>query len=346
MDFGKLRDILRPFLVHSSAQDEKIYFSDSKYTAIPFNDAHFHPIPKESPASSLAFIDGGQCELLKSSHFSLQCIRVCAVIYKNNIRTHFEREEFYVLISVKLDNGRLRYETTFFGNPLHLQESFLFELEDATLRQGIHKVPVSRIGEAVRRFAELKMAEKTAGELQNGDAVVLDGDLRSSMTHESMLFDALYRRAKEKCVAVSGFCKASTLLTDKGNSWNNFLRKKSKLAKWYYHPAAAIESPVHPAEMYFLKLNESSPYIFRFEACKHNASQVGIVISLLAENAADPVFQGYPYGLIEADQWARISRQEEISLKTQLQAYLGKDEILAEEARHDEDAHSVLDAIR
>ena len=73
---------------------------------------------------------------------------------------------------------------------------------------------------------------------------------------------------------------------------------------------------------------------------------MGIVISLLAENAADPVFQGYPYGLIEADQWARISRQEEISLKTQLQAYLGKDEILAEEARHDEDAHSVLDAIR
>src|SRR3989344_365412 len=346
MDFPQLRPLLRPFFAPSSVQDERLYFSDPQYRAVPFDEKNFHPLPSDKSTSAVAFVDGGQCELLKSSNFSLQCIRACAIVYDKGKRVHFERNEFYVLISVTPKNGQLKYEVSLLDDPLLLGGPFYFDLEEAALRQGVYKVPVSRIGDALRRFAEIKMAEKMAGKLASGDVLILDGDLRSVLEQERVLFEKLFTGAGEKGIIVGGLCKTSTLLTDKGNSWSGFLRKKSAAGMWYYYPSVRITNPSHPVEMYFLKLSPFSSHIFRFEIHRENNPSLSSVLSLLAVHSGDPVFPGYPYGMIEADQWARISRQEEMSLKTQLRAYLGKEEAFAGEAAHDEDERSILDAIR
>ena len=57
--------------------------------------------------------------------------------------------------------------------------------------------------------------------------------------------------------------------------------------------------------IYVVKLNENSKKCFRVEGQINDE-----VLSLLVENSKDPTFIGYPYGLIEADKFARVSNEE------------------------------------
>ena len=66
-------------------------------------------------------------------------------------------------------------------------------------------------------------------------------------------------------------------------------------------------------------------------------------ISALAPYAKDPVFIGYPYGLIEADRAARVSMQESSSLQFQLKERLGSS---LGQSLASKNAHSILDKLR
>ena len=57
----------------------------------------------------------------------------------------------------------------------------------------------------------------------------------------------------------------------------------------------------------------------------------------------DPVFIGYPYGLVEADRIARISNQEKESLKTMFLVKLRNKNI--EKYLSSVNAHEILDRI-
>ena len=69
------------------------------------------------------------------------------------------------------------------------------------------------------------------------------------------------------------------------------------------------------------------------------------ICSLLSLNAKDPVFIGYPYGLVEADKLARISNQEADLLKTQLMVSFGKDWKKVKNSLNSMNAHQILDNI-
>ncbi|MFB6199017.1 MAG: hypothetical protein ABEI52_12245, partial [Halobacteriaceae archaeon] len=58
----------------------------------------------------------------------------------------------------------------------------------------------------------------------------------------------------------------------------------------------------------------------------------------------DPVFPGYPYGLIEADRLARVSHDEAAAKRTRLQSAFGKDWERVEKRLHTRDAHDILDS--
>jgi len=134
-------------------------------------------------------------------------------------------------------------------------------------------------------------------------------------------------------------------MTDKGNSIANALSKFNIQGKWLYHPIAEIKSNGHKAEMAFVKLHEKSKYIFRFELYKEQKQCINEVISLIANNCKDPVFIGYPYGLIEADKNARISNQEKDMLLTLFSTKFGKDWEKIKESLSNIDAHEILDNI-
>lgn len=57
----------------------------------------------------------------------------------------------------------------------------------------------------------------------------------------------------------------------------------------------------------------------------------------------DPAFLGYPYGLVVADQLARVSNKEADMIRTKANAKLGR---IAQDALHVHDAHSKLDTMK
>ena len=69
------------------------------------------------------------------------------------------------------------------------------------------------------------------------------------------------------------------------------------------------------------------------------------LFSLLMKNSTDPVFLGYPYGLIEADKSARVSNKESEYLKTIFLVKAGKQLKKISQYFKSTDAHSILDKI-
>ena len=311
------------------------YFSDKRYKPCIFDKKNFHEIKDAKINKKIAFVDGGNLEIIKNANYSIQLVRVYYTIYLNNKRVKSKRYQFFVLVNTITNKNKINYRAQIFDNELGIDENHLiFDLYDETLREGIHKANISRIGEVARRFAELKAAELLINELDAGDIIVRDGSLQSSVTNEKIYFNKLYKKALEKNIIIAGLSKSSTLLTDKGNSLISTLSKMADKDEWYYYPVAKIEHPDHEAEMFFIKLNEKSRHVFRFEVYKKNKFDIDEILTLLKINQ-DPVFLGYPYGLIEADKFARVTNNEKEYLKT----------ILSLKRIEEKEAHEILDSI-
>ena len=66
---------------------------------------------------------------------------------------------------------------------------------------------------------------------------------------------------------------------------------------------------------------------------------------MIAFNAKDPVFLGYPYGLIEADKFARCQENEKDYLKTRFIQKTTKDYKKIKQILNTNKAHDLLDNI-
>ena len=216
---------------------------------------------------------------------------------------------------------------------------------DETIKEGITRANISNVANLIRRFSELKTATNLIDDLDKDDIIVLDGSLQCIFTNERKYMDNLYEKAMQKGIIISGLSKTTTLMTDKGNSIGNALNKYDINGKWYYNPVAEIKSNEHKADISFIKLHEKAKHIFRFEIYKEQKEKLNEVISLLSNNAKDPVFIGYPYGLIDADRNSRISNNEKDMLKTFFSVKFGKDWEKIKETLTSIDAHEVLDRI-
>ena len=82
-------------LSKGSIKEDKPKFRDRSYQAIRLNEENFHSIKPDNPDKKIAFIDGGNAEILSSSNFSLNFIRIYYVIYQDNKRISAKKKEFY-----------------------------------------------------------------------------------------------------------------------------------------------------------------------------------------------------------------------------------------------------------
>ena len=96
------------------------------------------------------------------------------------------------------------------------------------------------------------------------------------------------------------------------------------------------------SDLFIVKLHEKSRHVFRLDVYneKYHLQQI---LSALAKNSTDPAFLGYPYGLIEADKFSRISNQEKDFLKTKLLSKLKNENI--NRLLNTINAHNILDNI-
>ncbi|MEK6942810.1 MAG: DNA double-strand break repair nuclease NurA [Nanoarchaeota archaeon] len=316
-------------------------FSSEEYTPFKIEKSNFHEI-KDIDSKSIAFIDGGNAEIIGSANFSLSMIRTSCIVLKNREKTIRKKSESMVLVSSIEENKEIHYKPIVF-NPDFLDiKNISFNSMDETLKNGVNRAEIKNVPNAVRRFAELNMAKNVADDML-AEIIVIDGNLQCTLVNEKKYLDALYESCTKNNIVLCALSKTSALFTDNGNLLSAALSDIATTQKWQYHPVAEIKSDNHQAEIFFVKFHEKSNHVFRLEVLKTQKENADETISNVSSCCNDPVFMGYPFGLIEADRIARVSNDEKEFLKTMILAKIGEKNIA--KYLNSSNAHQILDKI-
>ena len=356
------------FLDSCVAEDElgQPYFGNPDYETLPFLPANFVPIKDVEPSVRMAFVDGGNQEMIGAPNFSVQINRVYFNIFKGRERILPDslprKVEFYSATTASYRDDGIFFDTSVF--PLKPEfEGFVpgqplsFSSLDRTVTIGNQRADIQHVASVARRFAEWKFAEHVIEkELEKGDMIVHDGSLQTSLTNEYKYLARAVEAAMDKGVVFAGISKTSTLFTTTGLS---LLGAVQKLAEDYAVkgpwclPIAKVANVLHNAFIYVVKLHESAQYVFRYEiygeqAKRMNEEDFCRVTSALASNSKDISFPGYPYGLIDADNFARVSGDEIDAYRVPLMSEISKRGKWKKISRHicSGDAHGVLDLLK
>ena len=229
-----IKNILQDIRIREENKGSYCDFGSGLYQPFKLDKNNFHIVEeKQDTKTRIAFIDGGNNEIISSSHFSLHFIRIYATIYKDNKRAESWKYEFYCLASAAKKDDKIFYDVKTYPVNYDIDISS-FDSFDKTLMTGNHRVNVSRICEAARKLAEIDIALKTAENLDKGDIIIMDGDLLASSTDEPEFSGKLYSKANERGVIVCGLSKTTQLFTDTGCSLVSALDKMAPKAEWYY----------------------------------------------------------------------------------------------------------------
>ncbi|MGV8087299.1 MAG: DNA double-strand break repair nuclease NurA [Candidatus Woesearchaeota archaeon] len=341
---------LKNTILKKSITDEYLLMN-SKYVPLKIDNSNYHFYADKNTTQNMVnsnsddtiknilFVDGGNSVLFESAGFCLGIIRIGGIVYSKNIRVKKSLQEFYIFITEV--NGKYSIKTY----PDTSFNSMVFDSEDESLKNGIEKASISKIISVIRRLAEINYAYNNSNSLDFGDIdlVILDGTLESRYPYEDKYLEKLY--SKKNVCALSKTC---TLTTKNGYSVTNFLNDSAVTLGvcWYYNPIVINNNPLHNAELYFIKLHSKSDYVFRFEMQKNCHLNISEIFSILINNSKDPIFLGYPYGLIDVDQYVRVSDDYTRLLRMKLSAKLGKDWNELSKHLSSTNAHSILDKIK
>ena len=302
---------IKNVLVTYSA-DDKIIFNN---TIIPIQQDRFNSVIHNNEEKTIAFIDGGQAEILSSGNFCLSFIRVCGIVFKGNTKVDSITNEFYIFTKVMYENSDILYQSTLFPVTEKCidEQDLLISSNDQTIKTGKERAPISKVTNMARRFAEIALANQI-----HADSIILDGTLEPTFKNEEKYIAKLPGN-------VCALAKTSSLCTTSGNSPVILLNKISPQGCWSYH--------VHEKTS-FVKLHDNAKHVFRFEGDNN-------VLSSLLNNCTDALFLGYPYGLLLADRMARVSNSETKSFK--MKFLLNKDNKDIAKYLHSSNAHDILD---
>ncbi|MGC9014338.1 MAG: DNA double-strand break repair nuclease NurA [Thermoproteota archaeon] len=354
--------------------DEKIeegdlgipFFGDPRYIVYPLTKDRFMPIPDKENDRKIAFVDGGNQEILGAPNFSVQINRVYYNVFKGQDRildcSLPNKIEFFSVSHSSFRNNDIYYDTKFFpikeefSKLLPDERDLSFSSADRTVTVGTMRADISRVASIARRFAEWAYAYHVVkNELNEGDVIVLDGSLQTAFKNESNYSAKLYEAANQKGVIVTGLSKTSHLFTTTGLSLLGAVRKLADTheihERWYYKVAEATSSD-HNAVIFVTKLNQKAEYVFRYEVYRKqflemNKGEIDEIFAQLAKNSQDVSFPGYPYGLIDADRFARVREHEVENFQVLLLSEIskrGKWEKFAQHIRAS-DAHALLNIL-
>ena len=343
------------------------YFGSSDYEALPFPPTGFIPIKDVEQHNRTAYVDGGNLEILGAPNFSVQVNRIYFNIFKGHNRIITQslprKIEFYSATTSAFRNDEIFYDTKVFplkneyANLIPDERHLSFSSVDRTFALGNQRADIGVVASIARRFAEWEYSKHIIeDELDKGDLIVHDGTLQTSHTNEQLYTVKAFDAAIKKEVTFTGMSKTSTLFTTTGLSLLGAVQKLAedyKVKGPWHIPIAKIVNLNHNASIYVVKLHEKANYVFRLEilgeqAKKMNEEDLGNIISVLASNSKDISFPGYPYGLIDADSFARVSENEIDKYQVMLLSELSKLGKWKKISRHicSSDAHSVLDTLK
>src|SRR3989338_1996858 len=316
-------------------------FSGEGYRAHKIDAKNFHKIEKSAKIKKTAFVDGGNAEIIGTANFSLNLIKTGYAVYGNNKKISAKKFETFALTRAINENSEIIFKTEFFSinNSIKLDD-VSFSSFDHTIMTGMNRADITMVANAIRRFAELKIAKSVSDE-KIADIIVLDGNLQSTLTNENKYLNELYESCETNNVVLTALSKTTSLFTENGNLLSAVLSGISKLPSWFYYPIVDITNLKHKAELFFIKFHEKSRHVFRFEIFNVQKMKAEEAISVLANNCTDPIFIGYPYGLVEVDRMARVTNTEKEMMKTMLVARINNKNL--EKYLNAANAHEILD---
>ncbi len=289
----------------------------------------------EAKGGKIAFVDGGNASIVKAPAAELQRIRTATVAVNGKKLAEVAQKEGYLLAKLQPDSsGRLHFSARLTDSTLGISNSNV---------EGLNGVDgeLTKFCEAARRIAEIKAAENIVKKLNCGFAV-LDGTLETFSENEKKAMDGLFAAAAEKKVVIGAVAKTCSLVTDSGESLIEAAGKASS-GKEGYLIVAEGASARHNAVVAVARLNSSSAYLFRIEAA--TKEDLEKLLPELRSQSNDLAFPGYPYGLIMADRFARISDNDTDVTKAKIRATADDEtrKLLRQEKALD--AHSILDSM-
>ncbi len=287
------------------------------YLPIPLIDENFTEIKQKETDNTLIFIDGGNAEILKTPDYSLQFLRFAAVGFKNKKRMFQTIKEGYILVSA-LD----QITTQQYGFDISFPS---FALDNPLLKNSDTRTKLNTVGNIFRSLYEIQFAKQMQG------AIILDRSLMPDNCLEEHALHELYSLNTE----IIGVNKTTALLCNNGESIITALQNFEKKGMWCYYP---LFSTHEHAVLAFVKLHALSKHVFRLEVQEKN--NIKESASILASISDDGAFIGYPYGLIVADQLARVSNREKETLQTLFFNQAGKEFSTAL------NAHDILDRMQ
>ena len=369
MSVKTLRKIVKR--LNESVKENKLgspFFSQSQYTPQELSPDNFSPINTTESGRRIAFIDGGNQEIVGAPNFSIQINRVSFCIFDGKKRVKPEKIpsmiEFFSATYSVFREKQIHYDTMIL--PLNeMYSGFVpdetdlsFNSVDRSVMEGNMRAGISRVASIARRFGEWEYSRHVIdNELRSGDVIVADGTLQAAFANESKYVNRVYDSGKKSEVLVTGLAKTCTLFTDTGLSLIGAVRllaERSEIAfdKWCYYPIVEIFNPTHRASLYIVKLNQSADRIYRYEVFQDQAKklsddEMNEVFSKLAENCKDAAFPGYPYGLIVADEQARVRYNEMDGYRVMLLSEMTKSGNWEKFKRYIRatDSHDVLDML-
>jgi len=344
----------------------KPLFTDPNVKTYPFVKSGFQRISHVEKPFKMAFVDGGNQEIVGAPNFSIQINRVYFGMWSGRERVLEKvlprRIEFFSSTYSRFADGQIFYDTSIFpvqeNHRILLPEEsdISFNSFDRTVTIGTQRADIERVASIARVFAEWQFAtEVVKRELDKGDVLVLDQTLQTTFKNEHKYLIKLVEAAKQKDVIVTGLSKTSALFTDTGLSLIGALGKLAEDCgiehEWYF-PVAEIETTDHNAMILGVRLCSDSERIFRYEIQREqfkklSEEELNGILTQLVKNSCDLAFPGYPYGLIDADRFARVSSKEVEYYRALLLSQLsdsGKWEKLSRHIRAS-DAHDILNML-
>lgn len=321
-------------LVEKKAKEP--HFDNKDYMPKLISTTNFKTIVGSS-IKDMGFIDGGNIEVVGNNNFSLQLMKIYWTIYKNNKRVENKISNYLVFISIRKQGSSLDYICEIYSD-YKLINTITYDLT-----RNNERIKPESIINSVRKIYEIKAIIELADILDPGNIIVMDGNLAVKNTLEYKAIKNAYEKIIEKKIILTGICKTSSIITDTGANLTGYIHNISPPGKWYYHPICINNNQMHDAEMTIAKLHEKSQFTFVVDIYSKNKESINDILYSLSMNSKDPVFLGYPYGLIESDRLARCQENEKQCLKSRCMQILGTEKI--RQVLNTNKAHDILDNI-
>ena len=187
------REVIERVIEYSKKEGKPVSpkFHSAACKSIKFDSSNFHEIKSISDVNSknkIAFVDGGSCIIFNAADLALSLVRACCIVFSVNKKTSISRKEFYLITRTIMKKDEIYYNAEIFEsgnaekNKLFEKNNFEFDSLDRNLMAGNHRADIAKITDIMRRLAELRMAKEAAQDLEENDAIIIDGLLECSLS--------------------------------------------------------------------------------------------------------------------------------------------------------------------